>query len=245
MNKKWLALGLSLVCMVGSVFAQNSKQMVDKLKKDYPNLNVEEATFVPEIKLYELRLKGTQALSYTNENVDFFLIAGELVDPKSKKNMTQEREMANVQRFYKNLPFDKAITVKYGKGTRHIAIFTDPDCPFCKNVDREIHSKLTKDDITIHYFMNPLNIPGHEQAPLKAAKIWCSSNRGQAWIDWMVKGQLPNNDGTCKNPVAETKQIATEVGFNSTPTIIFDNGYIVRQQLTGEQIRELLSKRKP
>lgn len=214
-----------------------------KFKKDYPALNVEKVSYIAPVKLYEFKTKGNLASNYTNETLDFFLVAGEIIDPKNKKNISVERQVANAKQFYKDLPFDKAITVKYGKGTRSVAIFTDPDCPYCKRTDRDLHSKLTNSDITIHYFMNPLNIQGHENAPEKARKIWCSPNRSKAWLDWMLRDQLPSNPGTCKNPVAETKEYSTRMGFNSTPTIIFDNGYILTQETNAEQIKEVLGRR--
>lgn len=91
----------------------------------------------------------------------------------------------------------------------------------------------------------PLNIQGHEEAPLKAAKIWCSKDKGKAWVDWMLNGKLPANDGSCKNPVAATKQFASEIGFNSTPRIIFDNGYTADQAVTAEQIMTAFNAKKP
>lgn len=240
---KKFALSILGLVMATAVFAQVSKPMTDKLKKEYPNLNVKDATFLPGVNLYEVRTNNSPLLSYTNENVDFFLIAGEIISTKDMKNVTKERESENVKRFYRELPFDKAITYKFGKGTRQFAIFTDPDCPFCKATDLEIHTKLTKADLTIHYFMNPLNIPGHEQAPLKAAKIWCSPNKQKAWTEFMLEGKLPNNPGTCKNPVAETKALSTSVGFNSTPTIVFDNGLVWRGAIQAEQIMQILQSK--
>ena len=248
LNKLSIAAVIALAMMSGSAMAQ-SKDEVEvgaKLTKAYPSMKYKKITYLPEVGLYEVRLNDpSQTLSYTNKNVEFFLVSGEIVDPKSKKNVSSERAMVNVEHFFKDLDFKNAITVKYGKGTRQIAVFTDPDCPFCKNLDREIHSKLVNDDITVHYFFNPLNIPGHEQAPLKAAKIWCAPDRAEAYKSWMLNGILPNNDGSCKNPVTETKKFSTSVGFNSTPTIVFDNGHIARKTLSAEDVRLVLKDRIP
>lgn len=244
MKKKLLALCIGATLLATNSFAElSNKDMMSKLKKENPNLAVDEVTYLPEVKLYEVIIKGNPTLTYTNENMDFFLAAGQIINPKNKTSISADREEANVKRFYKNLPFNTAIKVQYGKGTRTIAVFTDPDCPYCKSTDQEIHKKLNKSDLTVYYFMNPLNIPGHEQAPLKARKIYCSPNRAKAWTDWMLNNQLPNNDGSCKTPLDEHKRIANSVNFNSTPTILFDNGYVVRTALTAEQITDVLSKK--
>lgn len=243
--KKLTVIGLSLLMMAGTAFAQDATKMKDRLTKSFPNLGIQNVEYVSEIKLYELKMKDNPVLGYTNEANDFFLISGELINPKSKVNYTREREFVKTKSFFNSLPVEKAIVVKYGKGTRKMAVFTDPDCPFCKSLDKEIHTKLTNSDVTIYYYMNPLNIPGHEQAPLKAAKIWCSKDKGKAWTDWMLNGVLPANDGTCKNPVAETKKFASDIGFNSTPRIIFDNGYTADQAVTGEQIMNAFGTKQP
>lgn len=235
--------------MIATPVMAQSKDEIDvgnKLKKAYPSMKYKKITFLPEVSLYEVRLDDpAQTLSYTNKAVEFFLVAGEIVDPKSKTNVSSERALVNVEHFYKSLNFDNAITFKYGKGTRHIAVFTDPDCPFCKSLDAEIHNKLSQDDLTVHYFFNPLLIAGHEQAPLKAAKIWCAPNRNEAYKAWMLNGILPSNDGSCKNPVAETKEFSTKVGFNSTPVIVFDSGHIARNALSAENLRLAIKDRVP
>lgn len=239
---------VALAMMAAPAMAQSKDEadVAAKLTKAYPSMKYKKVTFLPEVGLYEVRLNDpAQTLSYTNRNVEFFLVAGEIINPKTKKNISGERAMVNVEQFYKDLNFKNAITIKYGKGTRQMAVFTDPDCPFCKSLDREIHSKLTNDDVTVHYFFNPLRIAGHEEAPLKAAKIWCAPDRGQALKSWMLDGVLPNNDGSCKNPVSETKAFSTSVGFNSTPTIVFDNGHIARKALTADDIRLVFKDRIP
>jgi thiol:disulfide interchange protein DsbC len=243
--RKTAVIAASLLMMASSAFAQDSGKMQERLIKSFPNLGVESVEYVKEINLYELKIKNNPVIGYTNEANDFFMINGELINPKTKVNYTREREFTKTKSFMKSLPTEKAIVVKYGKGTRKMAVFTDPDCPFCKTLDKEIHTKLTKSDVTIYYYMNPLNIQGHEEAPLKAAKIWCSKDKSKAWVDWMINGKLPANDGSCKNPVAETKKFASEIGFNSTPRIIFDNGYTSDQAVTAEQIMTAFNAKKP
>ena len=245
MKKSLIGLAVSVLLLTNNVYAQDAKKMQEKINQTYPNLNVVAVEYLKDINLYELKIKDTQTLSYTNEANDFFIIEGNIVDVKNKMNYTKEREYINTQKFFNALPKEKAIVVKYGKGTRKIAVFTDPDCPYCRTLDKEIHTKLKDSDITFYYYMNPLTgIKGHEQSPLKAAKIWCSADKGKAWVDWMLNGVLPNNEGTCKNPVAETKQFATSVGFNSTPMIILDNGLVANQALSSEQILSGLKQRK-
>lgn len=240
-----LLVGLALTTNFAMAITPQEKVILDKLNKDYSKLNVEDVVFLPAVNLYELHLKNNTNLAFTNPNIDYFLLAGEIIDAKNKKSITAERELVNVQRFFNGLPTNKAITIKYGKGTRKVAIFTDPDCPYCKATDQDIHKKMTNQDITFYYYMNPLRIEGHEQAPLKAKKIWCSPDKGKAWLNWINNGILPNNPGTCPNPVDETKALSDRVGFNSTPILVFDNGLVWKGQTTASQIQEILKKAAP
>jgi len=247
MTKIWKSVGFGLVMsglFASSVFAQVDRGLTTKIQREFPNLNVQEVNTLPNVGLFEIRFKHSPRIAYTNREVTFFLVQGEVIDPRNMRNLTRDRETANVIKFYNELPFEKAISVKIGRGTRSIAIFTDPMCPFCKSTDKEIHEGLKGQDLTVHYFMNPLRIRGHEQSPLKAAKIWCSPNREQAWLDWMLRGVLPNNPGTCPNPVDETKSLATSLGFNSTPIILFDNGLVWQGAATAEDILRVLNQQR-
>jgi thiol:disulfide interchange protein DsbC len=246
MKKLLLSSFIGLTLLSNPIFAQDSDLvMLHKIQKEYPNLNVIKTTYLPSVKLYEVRTKSSKVLSFTNNDLDYFILNGQIIDPKSKHNISIDRDMVQVQDFFNNLPFDKSIHIKYGNGSRKIAVFTDPDCPYCKATDQDIDNQMQKDNITFNYFMNPLNIEGHDESPLKARKIWCSADRAQAWKEWMVNGILPNNPGTCKTPVAETKQFSSDNGFNSTPTLIFDNGFVWRGKITPAQIREILNKKQP
>lgn len=246
--KTGMALLVASVMGMGVGAYANEKDIpavTAKIKKTYPTLQVKDVTYLPEVNLYEVRLEGNNQLTYTNKDIEFFLVAGEIVNPSKKENVSTVRSMNGIAKFMKELDPKDAITFKYGTGERKVVIFTDPDCPFCKSTDREIHNQMQADNVTVSYYFNPLQIPGHEQAPLKAAKIWCAPNKQEAFKNWMLNNILPNNDGSCANPVSKSKATATQMGFNSTPTILFDNGHLARQSLTAEQIRQVLSDRSP
>lgn len=227
--------------------AQNVEKIKSGLQSKFPNINIETIDYVKQLNLYEVKLQGIPNYAYTNESFDFFLLNGELIDPKSKQNYTKEIGFIKIKEFYKNILKDESFSVKYGDGSRGIIVFSDPDCPFCKQLDLEIHSKLVNDNITIHYFMNPLQIPGHENAPLKAKKILCDINPSEAWKQWIKSGVLPNNDGNCKNSnkLNNSMNVARNNGFQSTPIIIFDNGITSMKALSASDIRAALKSRNP
>lgn len=244
--KKYI-MGLALSILTMGVFAgpqtPQETAFLKKFNSAFPKLGINDAIYLPTVKLYELHKKGDISLIYSNENMDFLMTNNEVIDLKNQKNLSKDREALNVNRFYAELPKEKSIPVVWGKGTRGVAIFTDPDCPYCKKLDQELHANLKNTDVTINYYMNPLNIPGHEMAPLEAKKIWCSPDKSKAWVDWMLNGKLTGNDMNCKNPVDETKALASRVGFNVTPVIIFDNGYVVKGAISSKEFIEILNRK--
>lgn len=243
---KKIIIGTILSVLSLTSFAANqTPQEVAFLKKinsTYPKLGITDAVYLPTVQLYELHKRGETKLMYTNESLGYVMVNGELLDLKNQKNLSKEREALNVNRFFVELPKEKSIPVKFGNGSRTVAIFTDPDCPYCKTLDKEIHTKLKNQNMTVHYYMNPLNIPGHEMATMEAKKIWCSPDKSKAWVDWMLNSKLPSNDGSCKNPVDENKALAKSVGFDVTPVIIFDNGYVAKGGVDAKQFIDILNR---
>lgn len=225
-----------------NTYQKQDQVMMEKLKKLYPNLEIRGVNYLPNIHLYEIQL-SKNFLSYTNQNIDFFIMNGQIIDPKTQKNISRERDRANVERFINSLPSQDAIKVLFGKPLRKIVIFTDPRCPYCKATDEDIHANFNQNsNIEIDYYMDPLRIKGHEDAPEIAAKIWCSADKSKAWVNWMLNGIMPDNKGTCKNPIAKLKALAEKNDLDQTPIIMFDNGYILSKQTTAAEIKAILNK---
>ena len=138
-------------------------------------------------------------------------------------NNQLEEKMADLNRIdYKALPFDSAIKEVRGNGQYKVAVFSDPDCPFCKKLEHEI-AQMT--DVTIYTFLMPIDSL-HPQATAKSIQLWCQPNRTEAWTKWMREGVSPAQVAECANPVAELTKLAESFGFNGTPTIVYPNGKV-------------------
>lgn len=244
---------MSLILLAALAFNAHADEtsVKAKLNKIYPELKIVQIDKVPNVGLYQFVYEGAPAPSYTDENISYVITGPQvnIMDPKTKKNMTEELQTTKIEDVFKKLPFDEAFSIKYGKGTRKIALFTDPDCPYCKQLESNIKYGLANSgaDVTLYYFMNPLRIQGHEKAPQEAKQILCSSDPATSWQNFMLNGTLPDNPGTCKKAdlVQKQKDMAESFGFNSTPTLMFDNGYLVRQGMTVQQIKDVLNRKQP
>ena len=86
--------------------------------------------------------------------------------------------------------------MKRGSGRREIAIFSDPNCPYCQHFESDL-AKV--DDITVHIFMYPVIRP--DSVRLTKA-VWCSKDRVKAWNDLMLKRIEPTAKPDCDTPVS-------------------------------------------
>ena len=223
---------LSMFYFLSSALA-NEDALREKIEKAYPEITISSVVKTKFNNLYEV-LIGDQII-YTDEKFSF-LIIGKVVDPNTRKDLTQARvdELTKVD--FNSLPFDQSIKIVKGDGSKKLAVFSDVDCPFCKKLEREALKELN--DATIYIFLYPLDI--HPDAKPKSAKIWCAKNRAEAWLDFMLNNKMVENDGNCKTPITETLALGRSLGITATPTIILSTGKRVPGALSFEELDKFL-----
>lgn len=185
----------------------------------YPDAKVESVSKTQFAGLYEVFVEGQ--IFYTDENFNYFIAEGRLIDAKSKRDLTASRLEALTRVDFDSLPLDQAIKVVRGNGSRKVAVFSDPDCPFCKKLEKQELAPLT--DVTIYTFLYPLETL-HPDAANKSKAIWCAADRAKAWQDWVLSGQLVKNGTNCSAPLEKNLELGRKLGVTSTPTLIFANG---------------------
>ena len=86
--------------------------------------------------IMEVTLDGLQGpmVVYADDK-GTYILAGELLDVKERRNLTKERMDKLTEVKWDSLPFDNAIKVVRGDGKRKMAVFSDPDCPYCKKAE--------------------------------------------------------------------------------------------------------------
>ncbi len=203
-----------------------------------PEARVVSVTRTPLPDLYEVVVDGPRgkAVVYASGKGDYVLV-GELLDVKQRRNVTGERmERLNAIDF-DSLPLNQAIKMVQGNGKRRLAVFSDPDCPYCRKLEPEL-AKLN--DVTIYIFPYPL--PMHPDAGRKSKLVWCSKDRLQAWRDMMLRNRLPEGGRSdCDHPVDKNLALGQRLRIDGTPALIFGDGRRIPGYVEAERIEQMLA----
>src|SRR5258706_9900246 len=172
--------------------AQDAERVKAELKKRIPEASVDAVRKVPYGGLYEV-LVGSD-IFYTDAKGEF-LVAGSIIDLKTKENVTEARIRQVNAIKWESLPLDNAIKVVRGNGSRKIAIFEDPNCGYCKRFERDLQGVS---DITVYVFLYPILAPDSVE---KSKAVWCAADRSKAWLDHMVRDAAITGATNCATPI--------------------------------------------
>jgi thiol:disulfide interchange protein DsbC len=225
--------------LLGGVACADEASIRAEFAKKYPQANLESITKTPYLGLYEMLVDGE--VVYTD--ADFtFLILGSIIETKTRTNLTdarqreiEDKKLKSLAFPFEQLPFELAIKKVKGDGSRKVAVFSDPDCPFCRKLEKDIE-KIT--DVTIYTFLFPIE-QLHPKAPEMSRAIWCAPDRVKAWDEYMLKGVVPKSP-KCDNPVEKIVAYGQSKKINGTPTIFFTDGKRVPGAIPAERFEELL-----
>ena len=184
----------------------------ENLLKNYPDTVINEITPTPMVGLYEVVMGRNVAYTDTGGR---YLLFGSLVDGLEKTDLTKKRKEATLRTEMSSLPLNQSIKIKQGDGSKTLVVFTDPACPYCRQLEPELE-KLT--NVTIHYFLLPLSADTAD----KAQSIWCAKDRVTAWKTAIGGKQIPV--ARCQTPFVEIAALARRVGANGTPTMVASDG---------------------
>lgn len=189
--------------------------------------------------LYEVYT--SDGIVYSDARGDHVFV-GNLVDTRTRRSVTSDRTDARNSIDFATLPFERAIRIVRGSGTRKLAVFADPDCPYCQKLERELAGL---GDATIYIFLFPLD-DLHPEARAKSRAIWCAPDRAQAWTRWMFEQVLPEQADACAgDPVAELATLAGTLGIRSTPTLFLESGRRIAGVMSQDELERAFAAPMP
>ncbi|TFZ03639.1 DsbC family protein [Ramlibacter humi] len=206
------------------------------LAERMPRLDkIDEVSKTPMNGLYEVRI-GTK-IFYTDAEGGF-VIDGELIDVKGKRNLTEERMNKLTAVTFDELPFKDAFTIVRGNGKRKLVVFEDPNCGYCKQFEADLQKV---DNVTIHLFLYPVLGP---DSMAKSRNIWCAKDKAKAWQDWMVRGQAipPAPAPGCDTTALErNRELGRKHQITGTPTLVFTDGSRAPGAIPAAQVEQRLA----
>jgi len=233
--KKFPALGLSklfaLFLLIWLSSAQAGENEIrQSLQSKLPNVGkLEHIVKTPYAGLYEVIVNDR--LLYTDEQGQY-LFDGSVIDVKSRRNITEERSRLLFAIEFDKLPLDLAVKKVKGNGKRKMAQFTDPNCGYCKRLEREL-SKV--DNVTIYSFLYPIFQGSGEIV----RNVHCAKDPVKAWDDLMLNGIAPAS-ASCKTPIDKVLALGKKLRVTGTPNLIFGDGTQVPGYLPAEELEKHL-----
>ena len=205
------------------------------LQEKFQGLDVQTITKSPYFGLYEV-YAGDQII-YTDARVSYVMV-GNIIDPNTRLNLTEERMQILKAINVADLPLDQSIKIVRGNGERKFVVFSDADCPYCKQFERTLQGM---DNYTAYVLLYPID-QLHPDAARKSKIIWCAPDRPKAWLDFMLNNKLPTNDGNCETPLPQLQALAQKYKVVATPTLVFMDGRTVPGALPKDRLEKELAR---
>lgn len=232
------ARGLALIgvgALVAHAAVADEAGIRKNLAERLPNLpKIDEVSKTPIPGLYEVRI-GSEIL-YADEQGNY-LIQGNLIDTKTRTDLTEERLNKLSAIDFATLPLKDAMVIKQGSGARRMAVFVDPNCGYCKKFERDLASLK---DVTIYAFLYPILGP---DSVAKSRDIWCSNDAARTWRAWMIDGVTPpKNMAKCDTTALDRNiDFGRKYRVQGTPAVVFEDGKRVPGAMPPDQVEKLLA----
>jgi len=232
--KRLLTPLLACAMLLASTAWSQEAAIRKNLGERIPQLQkIDEVSKTPMPGLYEVRVNGTD-IYYTDAEANY-LVQGNLIDTRQKRNLTEERVDKLTAIAFESLPFKDAFTMVRGNGKRQLAVFEDPNCGYCKRFEKDLQ-KIN--NVTIHLFLYPILSADSTE---KSKNIWCAKDKVKAWQDWMVRDVTPAAASCDSSAIARNVELGRKFKITGTPTLVFADGSRVPGAIGADQVEKRLN----
>jgi thiol:disulfide interchange protein DsbC len=185
--------------------------------------------------------QGVIYIDYAKKNfMQGFIVNFETLKKVSAHDMELPQPKQTTYADPKTIPIENAFVMGNPQGAKKIYVFTDPDCPYCRQLHVEL-KKLTKlvPDLALFIMLYPL--PIHHDAYDKSRAILTFKN--QIILDKAFKGVALPAIGT-KDGSKELNEIinyARRTGISITPSIVLQDGRVISGFKSAEELKDILA----
>ena len=186
-----------------------------EIQKKYPNVTVQSVLPTAFPGVWEI-FTGTE-LFYSDDRASYIML-GRMIDVATQADISTPRLTILTAIKFDDLPLNLAMKTVNGKGTRKLAVFSDPNCGYCKRFEADL---TTLTDTTVYTFLYPVLAA---DSATKAKQVWCAADRVKTWQDWMLRGvALPKGD-KCDNPIDKVTALGQRLNLKAVPVSYFADG---------------------
>src|SRR5213595_2386556 len=152
-----------------------------------------------------LEVVTEKGIYYTDPGAHFLLVGANVVDLKTRENLTAIRRNRLDTIDFKDLPLADAIKTVRGNGSRVMAVFSDLNCGYCKRLEQDLQGL---DDATVYTFM--IGLLSKESAEQEVS-VWCAADRVQAWRQAMTGGPALAPISCDRHPIARNTALSKKI----------------------------------
>jgi thiol:disulfide interchange protein DsbC len=203
------------------------------VKKLNPALTVVDVKQAPVKSLWQIEVdagegkRGPIFLDYSKKNL---LLVQQIIAVDSAGKPAPPRKIS-----FSKLPLKQAMVMGSKAPKKKIAVFTDPDCPYCRKLHEEMKQVLSRrNDIAFYIFLRPL--PMHKDAFKKSEAILCEKSL-TTLDDAMAGKTVPAPScSAAKSQVDKNIALAESLEFRGTPTMVREDGLVNPGFLPADQL---------
>ena len=138
------------------------------------------------------------------------------------------------------ISLENAILYGSATATKKVIVFSDPDCPYCRELHKVMSQIIAKrKDIAFEIILNPL--PMHKEAYKKAQAIVCA--KSAQLLDDAFSGKTVPEPTCPADKVEQSKALAQSLEFNGTPTLVRDDGLVLSGFLPEDKLIDWIEKK--
>ncbi len=210
------------------------KDAEDIIKKLLPAATVHEIKMAPVKGFWviEIEMNGQRGgiyLDFTKKFLTPQLVPVEIA-------IRQAQQQAKPQKIeFSKISLKDAVVMGGKNAKKKVAVFSDPDCPYCRKLHEEMKQVIAKrKDIAFHLLVYPL--PMHKEAYPKSQAVLCE--KSPALLDDAFSGKaIP--EPKCSNEVLERiLAMGKELNINGTPTLIREDGTLLSGTMPADKLIE-------
>lgn len=211
---------------------------VEAMNKHFEELNVFKSMKVDFVSNKQIGESGMYILKGRQANGNLLKIItdvkGEYIVVVDQQGQAQVADIKNQKAL--TTPVDMSLVLSkpeaftYGNGAKHLYVFTDPECPVCKEFEKMWET--IKDDVTLHVYF--YNLDYHKEANVltqyimagatneeKASRLIAIANGSE---EYKTKKLTPEEEKIAASFIIDGKEIGNKIIVEGTPTILDENG---------------------